>query len=319
MDEVIWVEILTRQMAVTARHRCTGAEIRIGRSYTNDIVLDDPLVAAEHLRIARDANGALIAEDLGSANGTFVGRSRKRTQRVVIDGEEPLRVGNTLLRIREPSYAIAPEREVQRLHVAVPVIGALGLAAILLPALSQWLNETTEPRFSNYLPALLGVPALALVWVAGWALLCRVFSSQARFERNLFIALAGLLAYSLLVMVSHFMAFAFSWRPLATYQYVGNWLFLAALCFFHLREISAAHLPVKAGILVALAGLSIVAETIIQSDTNANANVQRSYSFLLMPPSLRLVPAKSDSAFFAGIEKLKQRLDQDRADSTAEE
>jgi len=314
---VIWVEILSRQMAVTARHRCTASEIRLGRGYTNDIVVDDPLVAADHLRIARDGSGALFAEDLGSANGLFIGNGKERLKRVAIDGEHPLRIGNTFVRIREPGYQVAPEHAQRHWGAAVPALAALAIAAIAIPVMTQWLNETDEPRFSNYLQPLLGVPALALIWTSLWALLCRIFSSHARFVRNLLIALAGLVAYTLLSAAVHFVAFAISWRPLATYQYSGVWIFLAALCFFHLREISPARQGVKAAMLAALAALAILAETVIQSDSNATFFAQRSYNPILMPPSLRLVPAKSDSAFFTGIEKLKAKLDQDRADSAA--
>ena len=47
MGEIIWVEILSRQRNVEARHRCMGPLIHIGRAYDNDVVLDDPYVAAD--------------------------------------------------------------------------------------------------------------------------------------------------------------------------------------------------------------------------------------------------------------------------------
>ncbi len=312
MDQVIWVEILSRQLGVIARHRCAGPDIRIGRGYENDIVLDDPSVAASHLRIARQADGELVAEDLGSANGLYAGNAKQRVRRALIDGSQVLRIGNTLLRIREPGYAVAPESAARPWHFAASIIAAMGVAALLLQVLAVWLNDTAEPRFVSYLPTLLGVPAVALVWVAGWALLCRIFSGHARFLRNLFIALAGFLAYSLAATAVGLLAFALSWRPLATDFYAGAWICFAAICFFHLREISAAHLPLKGAIAGALAILAIASQTILQSEANRTA--QRNYVFLLLPPALRIVPASSQEVFFTNIEKLKLRLDQDRAD-----
>ena len=67
MDEVIWVEVLSRHRAVVSRHRCTGRVVRIGRAYTNDVVLDDPYVAPEHAIIVRDEDGA--ARRRGSRHG----------------------------------------------------------------------------------------------------------------------------------------------------------------------------------------------------------------------------------------------------------
>lgn len=317
MDQVIWVEILSRQLTVTARHRCAGPEIRIGRGYANDVVLDDPLVAAMHLRIARDADGTLAAEDLGSTNGLYLGNGKERVRRITVDGNQPLRIGNTLLRIREPSHEVTPEHAAQASRATAPVIGAIGVAVLCLQVLLLWLNETTAPRFAAYLPTLLGVPAVALAWVAGWALLCRIFSGHARFERNLLIALSGFLGYTLTTSAAVLLAFALSWRFLVVYQYVGAWCFFAAICFFHLREISASRLPLKAATVASLAALAIATQTILQSDINANA--PRSYALLLLPPALRLAPAKSEDAFFANIEKLKQKLDQDRSDEADQE
>ena len=73
---MIWVELLSRHRDVAGRFRVERAEITIGRGYDNDVIVDDPYVAARHLRIFRDAEGRLVAEDLGSANGTFVNRKR---------------------------------------------------------------------------------------------------------------------------------------------------------------------------------------------------------------------------------------------------
>jgi hypothetical protein len=54
----------------------------IGRGLRNDITLEDDWVSAEHLRLRR-LNGAWLAEDLGSTNGTRLnGRPLKGAARV---------------------------------------------------------------------------------------------------------------------------------------------------------------------------------------------------------------------------------------------
>jgi len=312
MEQVIWVEILSRQLGVIARHRCTGPEIRIGRGYDNDIVLDDTSIAAAHLRIARNADGVLMAEDLGSANGLYAGHAKERVRRVAIDADQPLRIGNTLLRIREPGYQVAAEKAERAPHVAISTVAAIGVATLLLQVLILWLNETTEPRFASYLPTLLGVPAVALAWTASWALLCRIFSGHPRFIRNLFIAFSVFLAYTLFTSAVALVAFGFSWHPIATYQYAIAWCFFAVVCVLHLREISASHLPLKAGIAAALAALAIGSQTILRSEVSGT---QRSYALVLLPPALHVIPAKSQDVFFSNIEKLKQSLDRDRTES----
>ncbi len=62
--------------------------LSIGRSADNDIALEDDWISARHLRLRRQ-NGAWIAEDLGSTNGTRVnGRP--------LNGTAPLLTGDVL-------------------------------------------------------------------------------------------------------------------------------------------------------------------------------------------------------------------------------
>ena len=86
MGEMISVEVLSRHRDVVARYRSDASATTVGRAYDNDIVVDDPAVAAHHLRIFRDEGGSLIAEDLGSANGLFEGDSDKRSARLPLPG-----------------------------------------------------------------------------------------------------------------------------------------------------------------------------------------------------------------------------------------
>jgi pSer/pThr/pTyr-binding forkhead associated (FHA) protein len=118
----IWVEILARHHhEVATRYRFASTPITIGRAYDNDVVVDDPHVAAHHLRIARNDDGALIAEDLGSRNGLYVDRERERRAEIVLDGEHELRIGATVLRVRTAAYAVSAEQPIMRASSAYSV------------------------------------------------------------------------------------------------------------------------------------------------------------------------------------------------------
>lgn len=70
MDEVIFLEVLEGD-SVQARHRLERFPVNVGRGYGNDVILDDPKVSAEHLRIERREDGTLVLRDVGSQNGTY--------------------------------------------------------------------------------------------------------------------------------------------------------------------------------------------------------------------------------------------------------
>lgn len=165
---MIWVEVLSRHREVASRHRCGGAEIRIGRGYDNDVILDDPYVAVQHLRLFRDEAGQIVAEDIGSANGLFLDRGKERLPRIVVDGERPIRIGHTFLRVREAGYAVPRERLAQRRRPIWPIahIALLALPTLGIAAFSLWFADTGEPRLSYHLAPLLELAALALLWGA---------------------------------------------------------------------------------------------------------------------------------------------------------
>jgi hypothetical protein len=250
---MIWVEILSRHRDIAARFRIAAPEARIGRGYDNDVIIDDPYVAAQHLRVFRDEAGQLVAEDLGSANGTFPDGGRNRLARIVIDGKHPIRIGQTYLRVRDIHHEVERERVAPPEWRALPIAAAAALGASLLglSALQIWLAQTAELRASSYLTPLLTIVATVLVWAGIWALLSRIFSGSSHLLRNLLITLAGGLAFSLYHEFARVSAFAWTWSGASTYQYVATWSILAAVCFLHLREVGRTRLKLKGAIVVA--------------------------------------------------------------------
>jgi hypothetical protein len=316
---MIWVEILSRHREVAARFRIAGDEVHIGRGYGNDVIVDDPYVAARHVRVFRDEARRLVAEDTGSANGMFLDRRSGRHQRIVLDPEHPIRIGQTFLRIRETSYAVPGERLVRVRTQTWPIALASGLGVLILviEALFVWLAQTNEPRVSSYLNPLLIVAASVLAWVSVWGVLSRVFSGRARFVENLLIALSGVLVLLLFAEFAQFSAFALAWPVATNYQYVVQWSILAAMCFFHLRESGRSRLMLKGALVIALLVLAIAVQTVLRSEALSESGRQDTFS-QLMPPSLRLAPVRDESAFFADIEELKIRLDRDRTQARAD-
>jgi hypothetical protein len=316
MDQMIWVEILSRHRDVIARHRVAGPEIHVGRDYTNDVVIDDPFVSPRHLRIRRDELGALIAEDLGSANGLFADRGSERRMRIELDPNQPIRIGHTLLRVRQADFAVAPERVVGARRNTWPIALALGVIILALEAASLWLVDVTEPRLSRYLLPLLYVTLIVFGWSAAWAVLSRIFTGHAQFERNLLIAVTGLLVYVVIDQIVDVATFAFSWRSLDIYQFVFSWTLLAAICFLHLNEIGPSRKRVKAALVGLLALIGIGTQSLAQFDRPATPN-QQDFARQLLPPSLRLTSLRDSTAFLADIDRLRRQLERDRKEEPA--
>jgi hypothetical protein len=320
---VLWIETLSRQGSVLARYRVElgvemDGEIRIGRGYDNHVVLDDPFVAASHLRLVRDETGALVAEDLDSANGLYADQDRRRAPRIVVDARRTLRIGRTRLRVRQAQDAVAPERVMRPRMQLWPVVAVLGAVLLGGEALTAWLRETGERTVTDYLTPLLGICITLVIWVSAWAIVTRLLSGRARYERHLVIALAGLVGIWGLNELTSFAAYALSERALIGYRYVATWIIAAVVVFLHLRQLSQSRetagvrLKLKAAAVTVMALGGIGWQTLSQWESSQSSDRQ---AFLrgLKPPSLRVAAPQTQQAFFAQAQALKGPLDQARS------
>jgi hypothetical protein len=309
---MMWVEILSRHHEVLARYRVDADEARIGRAYDNDVVLDDPFVAAHHALVFRASDGALIAEDLKSANGLHDEQGR-RVVHLALDGQRPFRIGRTLLRVRDAAFAVPAER-----HEAAPTRNgrtALVLAVIVVAAtlLELWLAQTEEWRASTWLAPLLVYAALILAWSTGWALLSRLFSGAARFTTHLAIALATALVSHLYDWATDVGVYSFASRTASEYAYVGAWVIVGTAIFLHLLAIGPRHLAIKAGTVAAIVAAAVAVHTLFQLEARHQGG-QRAQAATLLPPALRLREPRDANAFLGGVEALREPLDRARSE-----
>ena len=85
-----------------------------------------------------------------------------------------------------------------------------------------------------------------------------------------------------------------------------------------LREIGRSRLLLKGVLVTALIALAIAVQTLQQSEAFSDSSRQIT-SRRLMPPALRAVPLRDESAFFGKIANLKARLDGDRSQAKPDE
>lgn len=85
----------------------------VGRAQGNDLILDDTSVSRRHARLSVES-GRLMLEDLGSANGTFIGGQRIAANTPsLVSEDQPVRLGDVEVRFVapppvEPSQAFGP-------------------------------------------------------------------------------------------------------------------------------------------------------------------------------------------------------------------
>lgn len=80
---------------VMAKRSPAPKMLRLGRDPENDVVINLPMVSGRHARIVRDGEGGgnVWIEDLGSANGTFVGSSDCRNGPIPVLPSDTIHLG----------------------------------------------------------------------------------------------------------------------------------------------------------------------------------------------------------------------------------
>ena len=126
-----YIEILDSKGFVIDRVPIESFPIRIGRAYSNDVILADPYVCPVHLEVALNEHGQLTARDLGSINGlhpgNHAGTGEKSLAVLELQTGRRFRIGHTQLRYCSIDQALPPtliDRESGRLRLSSPYAAA---------------------------------------------------------------------------------------------------------------------------------------------------------------------------------------------------
>lgn len=102
-----YVLIFDGQYAPKKEYVMKGKKINIGRSKKCEVMIDDPQMSSQHLRLLIE-NNICFAEDLGSVNGTYL-NGEKITNKVQINAGDEIFVGSTIILLEIYSDQLAKE------------------------------------------------------------------------------------------------------------------------------------------------------------------------------------------------------------------
>lgn len=316
MSLFYFVEILNHSGDVQARYKFSELPIRVGRSYSNDIILDDPHTAAEHAIIELNENGTLRLRDLGSHNGLKL--KGKLHSHAELDGDTIAQLGRTRLRVRDSHYSVSAEvSDANPKHWQNWVM--FGCAIMMLCALSlsaSWLSDIANNKVSDYIMDMAKWLMSAAAWAGIWALANRVFSGTANFNRHLFIFSCGVAVLDLMDHFYAFLGFAFSWEWFTDYQSHLQIVVVATTIYFQLRLINNRRAMLKI-ICASLATLS--SSLILMSNyQSSNQYADKLYMSDTLPPAARISRNHSLAEFDQSIQQLKAAIDAERTNALKE-
>ena len=303
------VEVLDRDGHVRQVVPVWHWPVTIGRAIDCDVVLDDPHVAVRHATLA-DEDGALGLQVGDSVNGARLLNTHVAAgQRADVPAGGVFQLGGTRLRVRRASDPLAPERAL----APEPTGGRRSLLLLALALLAwsvaeQWLDTDPGGRLTDYVPVLVGGPALLALWCGAWALGSKLFHHRFEFSPHARIAVSYLLVIGVIGLLLPLAAYSLSWPFLSRISGIVGGAALCAMVLQHLTLILPSHrrvLTMGMG-AVFVAGLWVMLARSYQVNDRFFSEL---YVTTLAPPALRLAPAITAERFLDESRDLKAVLD----------
>lgn len=318
MSRSYFIEILNNSGEVQTRQQCLALPIRIGRSYHNDIILDDPHTAAEHAVIDMNAEGIVCIRNLHSQNG--IRRNGKRDEIFAVSEDAIFYLGHTPLRVRSSDYQVTPEIIDAVNHrwegwplalIAVCVISLLAFG-------NAWVNDIDTGKATPYVMSVCIWLGYSVLWAGIWALANRVFGGAAHFSRHLLILGCGLATLYLWGYLSAVFAYGFSWTLTTRFGNHIEIMLIITTIYHHLRQITPRQ-PKRLKIICAAFAVCGSGLVLMKNYQSSDQYADKLYMHEILPPALRLSRNHSLSEFAESISELKIKIDAERANTIADD
>lgn len=211
------MELVIELVGRGSRHfdfqKVSGDRISIGRSFTNDVVLTDPHVCAEHAVIESDENGEIILHDLNSVNGTHTKDHKNIDQRHrVISGDEFV-IGKTRIRIYRQNHAVQPSIRLNHIEKILNFAGKPWVAVtavllvMLLHAFHFYNMQLEEIKSIRLISEIFKIGLFVIAWPLCWSLYARIRKHELRFLSQLSVAMVFLFLLEVIYVVMNWLNF----------------------------------------------------------------------------------------------------------------
>lgn len=314
---MIITEVLDRSGKVVQRSRHRHLPVLIGRSYHNDVILDDPYVSPEHAVLVLGKHGELQVVDHQSENGVFHLPGTQKVAHLTLGAETIVRMGKTTIRLRTPDFEVVrtalyrpTQREVgAQLNNRSVFLGIFTVTAVVI-WVQEYLSMYTEPKFSLFLLGAVSVLAMLLGWAGLWALASKVYARKSAFYAHSAMACLAMILFLVIGSGVEYYAFAFSAeRQAALLSYGSGLLILAGLFYGHLRWCSVQparrHAFTAGGISLVLLALLGLSNSVLTSEFTGTLP----YSPIMKPLAFKVTASVPLDSFLQDVHALQPSVD----------
>lgn len=311
------LEVLDRSGKVVQRMELDQNELKIGRDYDNDLILDDQYVCPRHISVMVQGD-KLIVEDRDSINGIFQNKYHFKGEKLTLSSNEAFRIGHTTLRYRSADTALQPTKVDRHIRssfwslqnpLLIFLITLILVGFIIMEAVFSQTEETDNVKtLAESIPAVMTI----FSWAGLWALFGKLMIDRFSFLTHLGIFSAANVGFYLSSIILGYIFYAFGFDSAFSTSFV---IVIASIViwmiFTHLgystRMTSRSMLTFSIVMTLIGTGFYFLQSQVIQSEFN----YLPSYEVILKSPDFNFVQGDSLGSFFSDTEKLKKILNEE--------
>ena len=188
------IELQDRAGRAVGFHKSDKSTCIVGRGYDCDLILDDPYVDVQHVKVTSGLDGLRI-EILSREGRTTVGQHKDASGDMPVASGTAVVLGKTRLAIYAASHKVANVRKNNSLDncldkLASPLIaGCVIFLFLSMDGAEEYFNFVGEFAYSEWLVSAAASFFIALAWAAVSALVTKVIRGEARFLQHLVVVL----------------------------------------------------------------------------------------------------------------------------------
>lgn len=306
----IIIEEISKGHKLIGRHKYAQSSVKVGRAYSNDIILTDPHICPEHLTLVFDGDNWIVRDE-NSLNGSFVDQTKHAADGHIVQSGDVISIGNSQIRLLFPHHPVEESVPFSPYETLInwarnPVV--ITLSILIFAACSAWLNYLDKPKDVSF-PVIL-IPAIGMTlmfsaWPALVAMISHFTKNDARVLHQIGICF---IFYLLLLGVDII-------QSLLLFNTSSNWPIhwitgllpvAIAFCLFWLNCYIGFHMS-KSRRVITAASLTILffgGSALIQLSKQPEFNPRPQYNATILPPALLWSRSNDVDGFLIDAEKL---------------
>ena len=311
-----FLEVVDRSGLVRERVSLNQTPVILGRAYDCQVIIEDPYVCPQHIKISLAENGELLIEDLDSLNGLSISKHGAKQSQLKLQPGDDCFIGWTKLRFRYRDEQVAPARHDHSRQLVFSLLqqprflAIIIILAFLQLIFSGWLDQARQVELHTLLVAPATAYLFLIVWALVWSVVGKLLVHRACFFTHFAIVAVmisltlindGVIGYSLFMLdMDLFLVYI---------QLVTGFIITAVMLYAHLHFATRTRPKNQLVIAIFISAIFTVLLAYIDYEEKDEFSSSPAYSVFLKPPMFVIGSVQTTDEFLSGMNSVEGEID----------